>query len=165
MKTCKQCSRAMDDSFTICPYCGFSVNDAQPQPEQQPDFNTQREQTFYREPDSYAQPNQGQPFTPYGQPQQNANGNTGYTPEPRPQRSAYIAGILAIIGGMFGLHNFYLDNTKRGMIQLAVTVVGFFLTFGIASIAMAVWAITEGLKILKGEINTDGTGALIKMSW
>lgn len=169
MKTCKICSRAMDDSFNVCPYCGNAANStandngqtAQQPNEQQNPYN----QNNYGYRNNNAQPDVG--ATPNGGYYQQTcyQTHSDYTPAPRPQRSAYIAGILAIIGGMFGLHNFYLDNTKRATIQLVVTLAGLVLTFGVASIAMEVWAVIEGLKILKGEINTDGTGAMIKMGW
>lgn len=181
MKTCKQCGRAMDDLFNVCPYCGFSINTATENeqapsgnnyiPEENGGQNQYEQQSYstayrYSQPETgHSQPNQGPNYGGGYYQQNHYSSDTGYTPSPRPQRSAYIAGILAIVGGMFGLHNFYLDNTKRATIQLAVSVLGIFLTFGIASIAMEVWAVTEGIKILKGEINTDGTGAMIKMGW
>lgn len=169
MKTCKICSRAMDDSFNVCPYCGNAATEtvneneqsAQQPNEQQNPYN----QNNYGYQNNYTQPNAGQTYNGGYYQQTYSQPHSEYTPVPRPQRSAYIAGILAIIGGMFGLHNFYLDNTKRATIQLVVSIVGLVLTFGVATIAMEVWGIIEGLKILKGEINTDGTGAMIKMGW
>ena len=156
MKICKTCGKAMDDSYAVCPYCGAaaepSVN-VNTEPDPQPG---QQSQPYGA---SYGQTNQ-QYQQPYQPPV-----NTGYTPAPRPQRSAYIAAILAFMGGMFGLHNFYLDNKNRAICQLVVSLVGIVLTFGVATIAMEIWAIVEGIKILRGDINTDGTGALIKMSF
>lgn len=171
MKTCKRCGKAMDSVFNVCPYCGLPVADteneneqfAQPQNEQQSQQSQPNQQHGYQ--NGYTQPNQGAPYNGGYYQQNYYPPNSGYTPAPRPQRSAYIAAMLAIIGGMFGLHNFYLDNSKRATIQLVVSLAGFVLTFGIATIAVEVWAITEALKILKGEINTDGTGAMIKMGW
>lgn len=155
MKICKICSRPMDDTFSTCPYCG-AVADGQPATEENTQQNNAYGQNFYQQQqqNQYNTP----PFTGnFQQPDEK------YTPEPRPQRSAYIAAILAFVGGMFGLHNFYLDYKKTAWIQLVVSLVGFVLTFGIASIAMEVWAIIDAIKILKGEINIDGTGAKIKL--
>ncbi len=155
MKLCKICSKPMDDSFTTCPYCGATA-DSQPaeEPAQQnynPNFN---QNNPYNTP----------PFTNgYQHNTAHQQHDEKYTPEPRPQRSAYIAAILAFVGGMFGLHNFYLDYKKTAWIQLIVTLVGFVFTLGIASLAMEVWAIIDAVKILKGEINLDGTGAKIKL--
>lgn len=161
MKLCKICSKPMDDSFSTCPYCGAPA-DGQPVAEE----NTQQNNTYQH--NFYQQQNQNQyntpPFTAsYQQNTSYQNSNEKYTPEPRPQRSAYIAAILAFVGGMFGLHNFYLDYKKTAIIQLVVSLVGFVLTFGIATLAMEVWAIIDAIKILKGEINLDGTGAKIKL--
>ncbi|MBQ8209334.1 MAG: NINE protein [Clostridia bacterium] len=157
MKICRICSKPMDDSFTACPYCGAAADG------QSTEENTQQntyQQNFYQQQNPYNAPpfsNGYQQNASYQQPDEK------YTPEPRPQRSAYVAAILAFVGGMFGLHNFYLDYKKTAWIQLIVSLVGFVLTFGIASIAMEVWAIIDGIKILKGEINLDGTGAKIKL--
>ena len=164
MKTCKICGKAMDDSYNVCPYCGASENAGESaQAEQQ---NTYQQNTYRQNP--YGQQNSN--YQPYTNPCANSYNQQytqpkGYTPAPRPQRSAYIAAILAFFGGIFGLHNFYLDNKKTATIQLIISLVGLVLTFGIATIAMEVWAVIDAIKILKGEINTDGTGALIKMEW
>lgn len=166
MKTCKICGKAMDDSYKVCPYCGTPENSAEADSRQnQPNAQQQNphQQNPYGQQNNYYQPG-GYANNGYNQ-QQYAQPNPAYTPAPRPQRSAYIAAILSFIGGMFGLHNFYLDNKKTATIQLVVSLVGLVFTFGIASIAMEIWAITEGMKILKGEINTDGTGAMIKMGF
>lgn len=171
MKLCKACGKAMDDSYSVCPYCGAAVG-----PSGDPDPGTQPEQQSRAYGDSFGQ---GQPAGqsyygggPYGQPGQQQYlppyrrpAGNGYTPIPRPQRSAYVAALLAFFGGMFGLHNFYLDNKNRAICQLVVSLVGLVLTFGIATFAMEIWAIVEGLQLLRGDINTDGTGALIKMSF
>lgn len=168
MKICKTCGKAMDDSYSVCPYCGAAVESsanpnpgpqqAQPNPPYNAPYGQSNQQQYYGGA-PYGQAEQ----QPYQQPYQPVN--NGYTPAPRPQRSAYIAAILAFLGGMFGLHNFYLDNKNRAICQLVVSLVGLVLTFGTATIAMEIWAIVEGVKILRGDINTDGTGALIKMSF
>lgn len=156
MKVCKACSKPMDDTFNVCPHCGAPA-DSQPAEE---NFNqNNNQQNFYQN----AQQNNQPPFYAGFQPNPNYQPDSKYRPEPRPQRSAYVAALLAFFGGMFGLHNFYLDYKKTAIIQLVVTLAGFVLTFGIASIAMQVWAVIDCIKLLKGEINIDGTGAKIKL--
>lgn len=168
MKICKICGKAMDDSYSVCPYCGAasepSVN-PNPDPQEQPPQGQPNPPSGapYTQAHSQQQYYAGPAYGPAEQPYQPKN--NGYTPAPRPQRSAYVAAILAFLGGLFGLHNFYLDNKNRAICQLVVSLVGILLTFGIATVAMEVWAIIEGVKILRGDINTDGTGALIKMSF
>lgn len=172
----------MDDAYSVCPYCGTSVTDEPGTEAQQANPESFNEDAsgsytnFGQEGNTYTQPNYNQQQN-YGQQnfgQQNYGGyyqqpayhaSADYTPAPRPQRSAYIAAILAFALGFVGIHNFYLDKKNRALIQLLVSLIGMVLTFGLSVIAMEVWAIIEGVRILKGEINTDGTGALIKMSF
>ena len=48
------------------------------------------------------------------------------------------------------MHNFYLGNNSRAVIQIILTVV----TCGLASL----WGFIEGIMILCGNINTDANG-------
>lgn len=176
MRLCKVCGKAMDDSYSVCPYCGAANEPSgEPDPGMDPEQQSQANGDSFGQGQPAGQPYYGDGFygqfgqqqyqqyqyqPPYGRPAGN-----GYTPAPRPQRSAYVAALLAFFGGMLGLHNFYLDNKNRAICQLVVSLVGLVLTFGIATFAMEVWAIVEGVQLLRGDINTDGTGALIKMSF
>lgn len=164
MKTCKICGKAMDDSFNVCPYCSAPVNGGEEKKENINENNTYQQPQF-TEQESYYQPNFDPNTNPYSQQFTPPKAAPSYTPAPRPQRSAYIAAFLAIFGGIFGLHHFYLDNNKKGIIHLVVSVLGFLLTFGIATIVILVLSIIDAIKILKGEINTDGSGHHIKMGW
>ena len=65
-------------------------------------------------------------------------------------KSKMAAGLLGIFLGGFGVHQFYLGNTKRAIIEIVVTVC----TCGIG----AWWGIIEGIMILMGKINTDANG-------
>lgn len=163
MKICKTCGRAMDDNYNVCPYCGVSPDVVPQQENAQPEHAAPEQQ--------YNQQYQYNNVPPY---QQGAplRGDFSqkteipeYTPAPRPQRSAYVAAFLSIFLGMFGVHNFYLDRKNRALTQLLITVIGTAITFGAAALAMEIWAVIEGLKILRGEINTDGTGEMIKMGF
>lgn len=60
---------------------------------------------------------------------------TGYQP-----KSRMAAGILGILLGGFGVHNFYLGYTNKAILQIVVTLV----TCGIGSI----WGLVEGILIL-----------------
>ena len=170
MKMCKICGKAMDDTYNICPYCGaaFSENAAS-------DTDVHAESDYAQQNDHNTPPQfrsqnyqYGQNMPPYGDPSyysQPQNISSDYTPEPRPQRSAYISAFLAFFFGMFGLHNFYLDKKNRALVQLLVSVLASVPTFGLAPLAMYIWAVIEGVKLLKGEINLDGKGVKIKMSF
>ena len=70
------------------------------------------------------------------------------------QKSKMAAGLLGIFLGAWGVHNFYLGNTSRGIIQIVVTLV----TCG----AGGIWGLIEGIMILTGSINTDANGVPLK---
>lgn len=55
-------------------------------------------------------------------------------------KSRIVAGILGILLGGLGIHNFYLGYTNKAIIQIVVTV----FTCGIGSI----WGLVEGILIL-----------------
>lgn len=74
------------------------------------------------------------------------------------QKSKMVAGILGILLGSLGVHNFYLGNTGRGVAQLLLTLLGSLLTCGISAIATSIWGMVEGVQILTGSINTDADG-------
>lgn len=70
------------------------------------------------------------------------------------QKSKMAAGLLGIFLGAWGIHNFYLGNTTRGVIQIIVTCV----TCGVGGL----WGLIEGIMILCGSINTDAKGVPLK---
>ncbi len=98
----------------------------------------------------------------YGQP----GGQPGYAPPGGPpiaqpgvppgyqQKEKLVAGLLGILIGGFGVHNFYLGNTTKGIIQIVVT----FVTCGLG----ALWGLVEGIMILTGSIDTDANGVPLK---
>lgn len=93
------------------------------------------------QPDPYG----GQPQYP-GQPQ--------YAGQPQPygqpvavQKSKIVAGLLGILLGSLGIHNFYLGKTNRGIIQIVVS----FVTFGVGGI----WGFIEGILILTSKPGSE----------
>lgn len=81
------------------------------------------------------------------------------------QKSRLAAGLLGIMLGGFGIHNFYLENKNRAIIQLVISLVGGVITCGVATIAMEVWGIVEGIQIFQGtnpERNYDGNGVILR---
>lgn len=78
--------------------------------------------------------------TPVGAP-------AGYQP-----KSRMVAGILGILIGGLGIHNFYLGYTNKAIIQIVVTI----FTCGLGSI----WGLVEGILILVKSPNylTDANG-------
>ena len=70
------------------------------------------------------------------------------------KKSKITAGLLGIFLGGWGIHNFYLGFTGKGIAQIIVTIV----TCGIGSL----WGFVEGILILTGSINTDAQGIPLK---
>lgn len=73
-------------------------------------------------------------------------------------KSKIAAGILGILLGSFGVHNFYLGYTGKAVAQLLITV----LTCGFGAAISSIWGIIEGIMILTGSINTDAKGIPLK---
>ena len=119
-KICNNCGTNYEDNMMYCPNCGAPA--------------TQQNNQQYQQPMGNQQYN-----AQYGQPQM------------MPQlKSKMAAGLLGIFLGAYGIHNFYLGNTSKAVIQLVLTLV----TCGIAG----VWGFIEGILILCGNINTDSQG-------
>ncbi len=75
-------------------------------------------------------------------------------PAPIAPKSKTTAVLLAWFLGTLGIHNFYLGNTTKGIIQLAISVV----SCGTLAVVSAYWGIAEGIMILTGKISTDAQG-------
>lgn len=67
-------------------------------------------------------------------------------------KSKMAAGLLGIFLGAWGIHNFYLGYTTRGIVQIIVTIV----TCGVGGL----WGFIEGIMILvgnyKGGVDAQG---------
>lgn len=77
--------------------------------------------------------------------------------KPRSVKSKLVAGLLGIFLGGFGVHNFYLGYTSKGVIQVAL-LLGGFLTCGLTSLCAEIWGFVEGILILIGNIDRDVDG-------
>ena len=69
-------------------------------------------------------------------------------------KSKVVAGILGILLGCFGVHNFYLGYTSRGVAQVLISVLSCFILSPIS----AIWGLIEGIMILTGSIDSDAEG-------
>lgn len=72
---------------------------------------------------------------------------SGPVVQTRKAHSKLVAGMLGIFLGAFGVQNFYLGNTGRGMAQLMITCIGAFFFF-IGPVVSWAWGILEGILIL-----------------
>ena len=153
---CKNCGRKLDENSNVCGQCGFAAGvgsnyckncGAQTVPGQ----------TFCTSCGTQT----GNNFA-YSQQAYNQNGQTINT-DPN-AKSRLAAGILGILLGTLGVHNFYLGYTSKAVIQLVVSLVGAVVTCGIATLAIEIWTIIEGIFYLTQHegYTTDATGRPLK---
>lgn len=71
-------------------------------------------------------------------------------------KSKLAAGLLGILIGSLGIHNFYLGYTNKAIAQLLITV----LSCGALSIVSGIWGLVEGIYYLTGHngYTTDAQG-------
>ena len=69
-------------------------------------------------------------------------------------KSKVAAGLMGLILGSLGIHNFYLGYTTKAIIQLCLTI----LSGGTLSTISFVWGFVEGILILTGVIKSDASG-------
>lgn len=72
-------------------------------------------------------------------------------------KSKVCAGLLGIFLGCFGVHNFYLGFTGKGVAQLLLTLIGWVLC-GLGPVAAGIWGLIEGIMLLSGSIDKDANG-------
>lgn len=68
-------------------------------------------------------------------------------------KSKIVAALLAFFVGTFGIHNFYLGYTAKGVAQLLLTVLGWIIFIG--PFVSAVWAFIEAILIIISKPGTD----------
>lgn len=134
---CKNCGAQIPDSSINCQNCAAPVDFAPP-----PIFC--KNCGMKNHPASACCVNCGAPL-------QNINLNPN-------AKSKIAAGLLAILIGVFGVHNFYLGYTGKAVAQLLITI----LSFGILSWISLIWSVIEGVQILTGTIAVDANGVPLK---
>ena len=126
---CQSCGMEIHESSRFCRHCGAGTA-------------VQREQQGFQS---------RQPGMDYGTFQQPAPAAFVVQPQPK---SRLAAGLLAILIGHLGIHNFYLGFTNKAVAQLLISV----LSCGFLLFVSWVWAVIEGIMILTDKINTDANG-------
>ena len=112
-------------------------------------------QQYTAQNNGYQPPNYTQQYDPsHEQPTYN---QTYTVPLGYPQKSRIAAALLAFLFGTFGVHNFYLGHTGRGVAQLLLSTIGVVLC-GLGPIITFIWCIYEGIQLLKDTVPTDGHG-------
>ena len=61
------------------------------------------------------------------------------------QKDHVVAAILAIFGGMFGIHKFYLGYYQTAFTMMAMSIVGGIVSFGVAAAVVWMVAVIEGV--------------------
>ncbi|WJZ02520.1 TM2 domain-containing protein [Corynebacterium freiburgense] len=78
------------------------------------------------------------------------------------QKSWIAAALLAFLFGPFGIHNFYLGYSRRGLVQLVTFIAGVFTAPFIVGIlpmfAVALWTFIEMILIIVGASPYDKDG-------
>ena len=144
------------------PYQNTNQQPYQPNPYQAPlqgGYQMPPQEIPYQQPygqGGYQMPPQGNPYQqPYGYqtppPYMPPMVPLGYS-----QKNKLVAGILGILIGVFGVHNFYLGYTGKAVAQLLLTLLGSVFTCGLSAVAVWIWGLVEGIMILTGGIKVDG---------
>ena len=160
------------------PFAQAQFRQAQPQFQQAQSFNQaqpfqqaqsfNQAQTFGQQP--FGQPN-AQTFRSadpnmqgmnqagtYSQPNTFQQNNAGQYYGTVTYKSKAVAGVLGILFGALGVHNFYLGYTSKAVVQLLLSV----LSCGMLAFVSWIWGLAEGIMILSGKITQDGRGLPMK---
>ena len=147
---CPHCGNQVDDDAVFCTKCGArferpatdTVTGSQ-SVSGQPENNFNGQSAASENAGGGENPgNGGYVYTP----------NSNYRPPEPPKKSSkskLAAGLLGSFLGAYGVHNFYLGKTSRGVAQIIVTLV----TCGVGGI----WGLIEGILCLCGQY-TDVDG-------
>lgn len=129
---CKNCGQEMDQNAAICVKCGYKKGDGA----------------------NYCH-NCGQPVNP-GAAICTACGFAQQAPAAASgeQKSKLVAVLLCFFLGGIGIHDFYLGNSKNGIIKIILTVCTGF--------GGGVWALIDFIRLLTGSISTDANGNELK---
>jgi TM2 domain-containing membrane protein YozV/RNA polymerase subunit RPABC4/transcription elongation factor Spt4 len=130
---CRNCGYPIDSTFSQCPRCGSLKGSGN---------------AFCSACGHSASPEGG------------ACPNCGYTESAAPApkgKSRVVAGVLGILLGWLGIHNFYLGYVGKGMLQLMITIV----SLGTLGFISAIWGLVEGIMLLSGSIVTDAHDKLL----
>ncbi len=168
MAFCQQCGKELAEGAKFCIECGTAVERKSAADMEEKQANEAAE--VINELSAEAASGQRQSTSNTSAPQNGgANSQNQYQYQQQtydPRKSRTLAGILGILFGCFGVHNFYLGYTSKAVIQLCVSIVGLLLScFVIGAfivMGIAIWGLVEGIMILAGSINVDGKGIPLK---
>ncbi len=135
---CRNCGKEVDEKAFVCPGCGVPPK---------------REKKFCHNCGVQTEPGQAVCV------------KCGVSLAVISSKSKIAAGVLAILIGSWGAHQFYLGNIGSAIIRLIVSLVGFAM-FGIPTIIMAVISLVEGIIYLTMTDETfEHTYVVNKKAW
>jgi len=147
---CRNCGTAVDEKAVICVHCGVPPSNGR---------------NFCQNCGAATDPNAVICVT-CGVTLANRMADAGILQAGAGDKSKMAAGILGIVVGGFGVHNFYLGNNGKGVAQLLLTVFGIVLScvyIGVFMVMAAyIWGLIEGVMILTGSIDSDAEGKPLK---
>lgn len=138
---CRECGKPMENNSRVCPGCGVPAGKGR---RYCPNCGAQVSElaVYCVKCGSPLGENAGRPDVP-----------PGYM-----QKSKLAAGLLGILIGALGIHNFYLGYTSKGVAQLLISV----LSCGILAFASAIWGLVEGIMILTDPYPVDAAGVPLR---
>ena len=131
---CRNCANAMDSDGLVCPVCGTAAGGGV----------------------NYC-PECGRTTAPEDKHCSYCGHVLQEQKRPR-AKSRILAGMLGILLGTFGVHNFYLGFTGKAMAQLMITLI----SLGTLAFISTIWGLVEGIRYLKGTLLLDGNNNLLK---
>ncbi len=123
---CKNCGNQVDPNAAICVKCGHKLGEGS---------------AFCH--------NCGNPLTPGAEVCMSCGYAVAPKIDPNTQKSKLVAGLLGILLGGLGIHNFYLGYTGKGIAQI---ILSFCCGIG------CIWGLIEGILLLVGKIDKDADG-------
>lgn len=145
---CKMCGKEIPDGQELCEECAAKAQDT---------TNTTASENTTAQSQTVNNQNTANSNA------QNATVINNNQANNNPQaKSKLVGGLLGIFLGAFGVHNFYLGFTTKAVVQLLVSLVGGLITCGVATGAIGIWGLVEGIMILCGNISTDANGVPLK---
>lgn len=85
----------------------------------------------------------------------NNNNNTSNRTLSEYENRRILAGIMGVLFGAYGVHNFIYGYTTKGIIQILMSTILAIFTCGLSAVAAYIWGLVEGILILTDQIKPN----------